>query len=601
MDHGSDAFFRPNANQRYSQYQDFDQDSFLVMEQEQPAENRRSTTKDQQLSGAAASSKGKRNSRSKQKSRLSLSSLYTRQQQQQQPGAPPSHHNKGRGASTNYSQLPSPLSAATVCSPSSSNHQQQQQHQLQEHANNNATVPLHYFENTLEEHHDTTNWLDAATDTTQSSTTSAEPSSSSFAQQRKHLLPTPQPSASPAFFSPALRASLASMTPRNMAAVAKPALCFARLSSPLPTPQEEKKAMMMAESRRSNNLEEYDEQQQDSRDASSLRHQQAKVPPCNHNNDNPLHASSGILQVPGLAETFSSLSCAEDDGFSIFGGMPQRLGPAFNKSKTFIAAWNTPAAGGHPQRSDHHDDIQHWINRASHTLEHHGVNHITTANAFLDLGQAYLRAQDYTSAQDVCKTAIRVYERTCRRSGFLSDECDDDDDDNHLRLAKALDVLGMAQSGGGGNGNNNYDKESAVTRTHGPTKTSLLLGIQSLRKSFRIRYDKLGPAHVDTVETLNKIANIYMALGMYSSACMDFREVMELRKAIMGEHHPSVAIAAQSVGNAHLKLKENSRAKAHYLQALNTFAVCGLADHKVAKKLRDDVRLLGFDFARVEI
>ena len=286
--------------------------------------------------------------------------------------------------------------------------------------------------------------------------------------------------------------------------------------------------------------------------------------------------------------------------------MPNRLGPAFHGKKSDSCSSfeeSSSKSRTPPQQStppnDCHEDIQRWINHATHALEHYGVNHIATAGAFLDLGQAYLRIQDYASAQDVCKTAVRVFKRTCRLDQSSGEN--DSENENSLRLAKALDVLGLAQTAGGKSITINEGNDTDPHATNGQDKTALLLGIQSFRKSFRIRLDKLGPTHVDTVETLNKIANAYMALGMYSGACADFKEVMQLRTAIMGEHHPSVAVAAQSVGLAYFKLNENDQAKAYYLQALNIFAVSGLANHKVAKKLRDDIAHLGFDLARVEI
>lgn len=92
-----------------------------------------------------------------------------------------------------------------------------------------------------------------------------------------------------------------------------------------------------------------------------------------------------------------------------------------------------------------------------------------------------------------------------------------------------------------------------------------------------------------------------MKLRMYSSAKNDFREVLTLRTAILGDHHPSVAVAAKSLGMAHLERQEIEEAKMFFLQALNVFALSGLGSHPLADQLRDDVRELGFDLNRVEI
>ena len=78
-------------------------------------------------------------------------------------------------------------------------------------------------------------------------------------------------------------------------------------------------------------------------------------------------------------------------------------------------------------------------------------------------------------------------------------------------------------------------------------------------------------------------------------------EVFTMRKAILGETHPSVAVAAKSLGMAHLQRQEIEQAKAYFFQALNVFALGGLGDHPMANQLRDDIRTLGFDLDRVEI
>jgi Tetratricopeptide repeat len=92
-----------------------------------------------------------------------------------------------------------------------------------------------------------------------------------------------------------------------------------------------------------------------------------------------------------------------------------------------------------------------------------------------------------------------------------------------------------------------------------------------------------------------------MKLSMLSSAKKDYLEVLTLRTAILGSHHPSVAVVAQSLGMAHWQSDEHEQAKAYFLQALNVFAMSGLGDHPMAERIRDDVNTLGFDLTRVEI
>lgn len=180
--------------------------------------------------------------------------------------------------------------------------------------------------------------------------------------------------------------------------------------------------------------------------------------------------------------------------------------------------------------------------------------------------------KQYSAAQDFLRTASRVYQRKFGP--------------NDLRLARALEALGVAQSGG-----------TSVSAD----KAGLLLGLQNLRRCFQIRYIELGSWHVDTVETMNKICNIYMKLHWYSRARDGFLQIMTMRAAIMGDEHPSVAVAAQSLGMVHLYMDESEQAKAYFLRALNIFALGGLGKHPFAETIRQNMQKLGFDEDRVEI
>ena len=155
-----------------------------------------------------------------------------------------------------------------------------------------------------------------------------------------------------------------------------------------------------------------------------------------------------------------------------------------------------------------------------------------------------------------------------------------------MRVAKCWDALGLAQSGG---------------TSASADKTGLLMGLQSLRKCFKIRYDELGPWHIDTVETMNKMCNIYLKLRWYSRAKEGFMEVLTMRSAILGEQHPSVAVAAHSLGTLHIRRNETEQAKAYFMQALDIFALCGLAKHAFAERIREKMRKLGFEENRLEI
>ena len=121
------------------------------------------------------------------------------------------------------------------------------------------------------------------------------------------------------------------------------------------------------------------------------------------------------------------------------------------------------------------------------------------------------------------------------------------------------------------------------------------MALQNSHRAFLIRFRRLGPDHIDTVEALNKLGMIHLKMKYYSQAKQDFLEVLTMRSAIMGHRHPSVAISAQALGTAHCKMGETEQAKAYFLQALDIFHHHGLGRNAAAGKLRRDLHSLGYD------
>lgn len=71
-------------------------------------------------------------------------------------------------------------------------------------------------------------------------------------------------------------------------------------------------------------------------------------------------------------------------------------------------------------------------------------------------------------------------------------------DDDSLAFAKALDKLGFAASMS--------------------SKSNLDWAILTLRESLHLRLIHLGPHHIDTVDSLNNIAGIYLRMKNWSKA-----------------------------------------------------------------------------------
>ena len=85
----------------------------------------------------------------------------------------------------------------------------------------------------------------------------------------------------------------------------------------------------------------------------------------------------------------------------------------------------------------------------------------------------------------------------------------------------------------------------------------------SLVESLRIRRDQLGATHVDTVDSLNNLAGVYLHKGEFHDAVKNYRAVLCRRLQLFGRHHASVAVTARKLGtilDSNLKQVEESLA-----------------------------------------
>jgi tetratricopeptide (TPR) repeat protein len=126
-------------------------------------------------------------------------------------------------------------------------------------------------------------------------------------------------------------------------------------------------------------------------------------------------------------------------------------------------------------------------------------------------------------------------------------------------------------------------------------------GLSLLDRAFRIRFEKLGPTHVDTVETLNKIARIQMKQKNFTEARDSYYEVLKLREAIFGDGHPCVAISAQALASAHTRLFQVKSANFYFNLALKVYEENGLGKHPFAETIRKDLYDLKFIQTRFEV
>lgn len=120
-------------------------------------------------------------------------------------------------------------------------------------------------------------------------------------------------------------------------------------------------------------------------------------------------------------------------------------------------------------------------------------------------------------------------------------------------------------------------------------RPNLRKALEALNQSLLIRYEILGPFHVDTIDTLNNMAVVYFHLGDLEEACQAYFEVWTMRQAVFGLHHPSVAVTAHALGTVYLRLSQVDEASNYYYNALDVYRHLNLSEENssVARLLCD--------------
>ena len=80
------------------------------------------------------------------------------------------------------------------------------------------------------------------------------------------------------------------------------------------------------------------------------------------------------------------------------------------------------------------------------------------------------------------------------------------------------------------------------------TNKNLDLAIVALSDALSIRSEILGPTHVDTIETVNKIAGVRLAMRSCVRAALEYLKVFNQRAHVLGRNHESVAATSYILG-----------------------------------------------------
>lgn len=202
---------------------------------------------------------------------------------------------------------------------------------------------------------------------------------------------------------------------------------------------------------------------------------------------------------------------------------------------------------------------KYWSSIVISRTKNYGTMHRQTAEALLLLGHAHMRLNKFQAAMAVFQSSCKIFKTL--------------DGPTHLSVGRALDAYGLA-----------------ALRYKQTGTSHLIQAKNALEEAFAIRFHSLGVWHVDTVETFNKIASVYLHLGRLEEAAHAYHEVFLVRKAIYGSNHPSVAISAHGLANVYLRLQQPQESLRFFRVAMDVYDNMRLPkDHPTVTRLLNDL------------
>jgi hypothetical protein len=213
--------------------------------------------------------------------------------------------------------------------------------------------------------------------------------------------------------------------------------------------------------------------------------------------------------------------------------------------KSFQTGWNDEACKVPKQTDQLSPARRKWVHErffwnsiVSDRIQRHGTIHLRVSEGLMLLGNAHMNCNEYFEALKVFKSAVRIFRKLYG--------------DSHLTVARSLDKVGLV-----------------CCRLQ--DDQHLKLARLALDEAFTIRYDTLGPIHVDTVDSLNNIAGIHLHMQEYPLARNAYQEVFLVRQIIFGPDHPAVAVTAHALGSVHLHMAQVDDAARYYRRAMEIY------------------------------
>jgi tetratricopeptide (TPR) repeat protein len=217
-----------------------------------------------------------------------------------------------------------------------------------------------------------------------------------------------------------------------------------------------------------------------------------------------------------------------------------------------------------PESSPQHSNLDaataYWNTRLRAFLMLHGPQALVTADAWMQVGNAHVKALDYDEADRAFGAAVRIYRLRQK----------------DVAMARALNHQGTAKSRAA-------PGDLAAQKSAGDLLTQAL----------GIREEAFGSQHVDSVATLNALAWVHVYAGRMEEASHAFWKVFWTRQAIFGPSHPAVAVTAHDLATSFGRLQRPEDAHNFYSIALQIYDELGVpsANPAVQRLFRDMERL----------
>jgi Tetratricopeptide repeat len=180
-------------------------------------------------------------------------------------------------------------------------------------------------------------------------------------------------------------------------------------------------------------------------------------------------------------------------------------------------------------------EVEFWKHACEERTKRYGTKHRLTADAFVCKGSAELCEHDYKAAVKSLSKGVSYLQLIYGGS--------------HPCIAHGLHLLGAAACFSG----------------------QLKLAEESTLNAFEMRRNALGVCHVDTIDSFANLGMVYFKMDNLPEAGRIFSELVQLRTAVFGKPHPSIAFANRALAQVFVRMSELKKAQKYYVKALKTF------------------------------